>query len=96
MKKILENLRSRSHATRMIIVMVVSACMTAFIGIGWVMSLDSRYAFKNNTPDTVKPINALTSSIKQVLQKDPQKQSVEIVNQSNNDTLYDETNPYQQ
>ncbi len=92
MKKTLENLRSRPHHVRMMLVFIFAGIMTALIVAGWAMTPNAKISKKQLTAPG--PVDALAGSIKNVWQTNKKTADVEIINTSN-DVIHDETNPYQ-
>lgn len=94
MKQTLENLRSRPHHVRMMLVFIFAGTMTALIIVGWAMTPNAKIPKKQLTAPG--PVDALAGSIKNVWQTNKKTTTdVEIINTSN-DVIHDETNPYQQ
>lgn len=95
MKKTLENLRSRPHHVRVVLMFVFAGIMTAFIVVGWVMTFTGSRTVKKQS-SAPSPVNAMAGSIKNVLQSNKKSNvDIKIINTSS-DEVHDETNPYQQ
>lgn len=97
MKKTLATIRSKSPEVRMTIALILAVFFTGLIAAGWVMTLSSGNTSPNK-PKAPSPFNSLTGAIKDVVVT-PNK-NTQIIDAGNSnttpDTMYDESNPYQQ
>lgn len=81
MKKVLEKIRSKSPEFRLMVAVILAAVMTILIGILWGVTFSR--GTKHVAKDAPTPFNALTGSIKGVIQNQKTDQKdLEIIDNS--------------